>query len=170
MQRWWLSVTLPNNWDGMTENVTKGEWIFPYNMPFIVFCKEFKYVAACPPSICTWWNWKEMGNLVFIHPLRYLPHITIGLQNLSVYYWFMMQSSSVSIIGIFAEINPQLHSLPWSGCFSRILSLFQSYTELPYNLRCTGVQPRSYECTTFDVQAYNVGCTVSNHRTETTWP
>ena len=47
-----------------------------------------------------------MGSLVFIHPLRYFPHITIGLQNLSV-YWLMMQSNSVSII---AEVPTTMQS------------------------------------------------------------
>ncbi len=31
---------------------------------FIVFCSSSKNRAACPPSICTWWNWKEMGKVV----------------------------------------------------------------------------------------------------------
>ena len=63
----------------------------------MVLCNRSKNRAASPPSICTWWNWNETVSLVLNHSLRYLPHITIGLRNLSV-YWLTMQSSSVWII------------------------------------------------------------------------
>ena len=36
----------------------------------IVFCSSSKNRAACPPSICTWWNWKEMGKVVLSQLLR----------------------------------------------------------------------------------------------------
>ena len=39
-------------------------------------------------------NWNEIGRVVLNQCLRYFPHITIGLQNLSV-YWLTMLSSSV---------------------------------------------------------------------------
>ena len=37
---------------------------------FIVFWSSSRNRAACPPSICTWWNWKEMGKVVLSQPLR----------------------------------------------------------------------------------------------------
>ena len=37
---------------------------------FIVFWSSSRKRAACPPSICTWWNWKEMGKVVLSQPLR----------------------------------------------------------------------------------------------------
>ena len=63
----------------------------------MVCCKLSKNLAASPPSICTWWNWNETGNVVLNQLLRYLPHITNGLRNFSV-YWLTKQSSSVCII------------------------------------------------------------------------
>ena len=37
---------------------------------FIVFWSSSRKRAACPPSICTWWNWKEMGKVVLNQHLR----------------------------------------------------------------------------------------------------
>ena len=63
----------------------------------IVCCSRSKNRAASPPSICTWWNWNETGKSVLNQFLRYLPHITHGLRNFSV-YWLTKQSSSVCTI------------------------------------------------------------------------
>lgn len=46
---------------------------------FNTFPSRSKKLAASPPSICTWWNWNETGSVHLKSPLRYLPHITIGM-------------------------------------------------------------------------------------------
>lgn len=95
-----------------------------------------------------------MGSLLLKQPLRYRPHITIGLQNLSV-YWLTIQSNSVAVM---AEVPTTI--FPSTKTLSHVLFLRQCHVGGIKLLQIVGIRHIARTDSTFVVIHYDIYCQI----------